>query len=331
MKRSVVLIALAGLLGAAYLIYVVGFGAVADAAISVGWFGFALLWLYGAANFVLLGFAWWLLVPPYDARGAVTFAWARAVRDSVGDVLPFSQFGGMVIGARAVILRGVSRVVTFASLIVDVTVEMVAQIALTILGIVILVVHLPGQASNSTVVQTTIIGIVVAIVSAGAFVVLQRRGFAALEKVAERFVPAAAAPAAAVSEAVAKIHAAPWPMAGAFVLHFLGWISTAFATWLALKLIGQPISFAEAIAIESLLCAARSVAFFVPAAIGVQEAGYAVMMPLFGLSPEIGIAVSLLKRAREIALAAPVLLSWQIAEGAHAVGRKPANTPTGDA
>ena len=96
-------------------------------------------------------------------------------------------------------------------------------------------------------------------------------------------------------------------------------MSAAFGTWLALALIGSPIPFAAAVAIESLLCAARSATPFVPAAIGVQEAGYAVMMPLFGLPAEIGLAVSLLKRAREIAVGVPVLLSWQVAEGGHAL------------
>ena len=52
-------------------------------------------------------------------------------------------------------------------------------------------------------------------------------------------------------------------------------------------------------------------AAFVPAAIGVQEAGYAMLAPLFGLPAEMGVAVSLLKRAREIALGVPALLYWQ--------------------
>src|SRR5262249_55751007 len=157
------------------------FDAVVDAALSVGWHGFGLLCLYGATNFVLLGCAWFLLVPPYGWRSLVTFCWGRAVRDSAGDVLPFSQFGGMLIGARASILRGVPQGVAFASMIVDTTVEMVAQIGIVILGLVILVLHLPGAASRIPMVQTTIIGILVAILAAIAFVVVQRRGFAFLE------------------------------------------------------------------------------------------------------------------------------------------------------
>jgi len=327
MRIGVVLAALAGLLGAAYLIFYVGFDAVFGAALSVGWGGFALLWLYGAANFVMLGMGWMMLVPPYSGRAAVTYCWGRAVRDSAGDVLPFSQIGGMVIGARAAILRGVKQSVAFASTIVDVTMEMIAQIAFIIIGLIILTMHLPGAASRIPMVETTVVGILVAVLAAIAFFVVQRRGFSFLERIAERLLPKAAVHAAAVHKAVNHIHAAPGRMAVAFAIHFLGWLSSAFGTWLALELIGSPITFADTIAIESLLCAARSAAVFVPGAIGIQEAGYAVMMPLFGLPADIGIAVSLLKRAREIAVGAPVLLSWQIAEGGYAAKHKHSHLP----
>jgi hypothetical protein len=72
--------ALAGLVGAAYLIFQIGFRPIFDAALSVGWGGFALLCLYGTANFVLLGFAWVALVPPFSGRRAIIFSWSRAVR-----------------------------------------------------------------------------------------------------------------------------------------------------------------------------------------------------------------------------------------------------------
>ncbi len=36
-----------------------------------------------------------------------------------------------------------------------------------------------------------------------------------------------------------------------------------------------------------------------------------MLAPLFGLPPEMGIAVSLLKRAREIVLGVPALIYWQ--------------------
>ena len=204
----------------------------------------------------------------------------------------------------------------FASTIVDVTMEMIAQIAFIIIGLIAAHHSSAGRGFAHSPWWTTVIGILVAVLAAGAFFIVQRQGFSFLEKMAERFLPAAAARAAAVDQAIASCMARRAAWARPSLIHFLGWLSSAFGTWLALRLIGSPISFAAAIAIEALLCAARSAAVFVPGAIGIQEAGYAVMMPLFGLPPDVGIAVSLLKRAREIAVGAPVLLSWQIAEGA---------------
>ena len=322
MRLGVVAAALIGLLGAAYLIFYIGFDAVLQAVISVGWSGFALLCLYGAANFVLLGIAWLVIVPPFNWRNAATFCWGRAVRDSAGEILPFSQVGGALIGVRATILRGVAQGTAVASTVVDLTMEMIAQIVFTVAGLIILTMHLGANASLQPLLQTAIIGVIVAMLAAAAFFIVQRRGFPLLERLAERFVPAAALHAAAVGQAISRIHDAPWRMAASFAIHCIGWLSSAFGTWLALRLIATPISFSDAVAIESVLCAARSAAIFVPGAIGVQEAGYAAMMPLFGLPPQIGLAISLLKRAREIALGVPILLGWQIAEGRHAVFAK---------
>ena len=67
---------------------------------------------------------------------------------------------------------------------------------------------------------------------------------------------------------------------------------------------------------KSRLCD-KSAAFIVPNALGVQEAAYAMLAPLFGVGAEFGLAVSLLKRARDIAVGVPHI--------AHlAGGRRPA-------
>ena len=81
---------------------------------------------------------------------------------------------------------------------------------------------------------------------------------------------------------------------------------------------GGQINLANAVALEALLCTIRSIAVFVPAAIGVQEAGYAMLAPLFGVPAELGLAVSLLKRAREIVLGVPALIYWQSVESRRA-------------
>jgi uncharacterized membrane protein YbhN (UPF0104 family) len=102
-------------------------------------------------------------------------------------------------------------------------------------------------------------------------------------------------------------------------IHFVGWLASAAISWIAVRMLGAHVSYPDMVAIESALCAIRSAAVFVPSAMGIQEASYAMLMPLFGVGPEIGVALSLLKRACNIAIGIPVLLSWQGLEGRHAV------------
>ena len=108
MKLRILIIAALGLALALYLITYVGLGAVLSAAVTVGWSGFAILCLYALGLFVVLGAAWHVLLPDSSPAGLWVFVRARMVRDSAAEVLPFSQLGGIVLGARAAILQGVS-------------------------------------------------------------------------------------------------------------------------------------------------------------------------------------------------------------------------------
>ncbi|HUO02846.1 MAG TPA: hypothetical protein VMU31_08710, partial [Rhizomicrobium sp.] len=58
----------------------------------------------------------------------------------------------------------------------------------------------------------------------------------------------------------------------------------------------------------------RTLGFMVPAAAGVQEAGYVLVGLAFGLPPAQGIAFSLARRARDFAIGVPGLVFWQFLE-----------------
>ena len=78
---------------------------------------------------------------------------------------------------------------------------------------------------------------------------------------------------------------------------------------------GVPMGLASLIMLESLTYALRSAAFFVPAAAGVQEGGYILVGAALGLGPEFALALSLMKRARELTLGVTGLVVWQAIEG----------------
>jgi putative membrane protein len=325
MKLRIVLITALGLALALYLVMYVGWGAVLAAALAVGAGGFAILCLCALGVFVLLGAAWYLLLPETAGTRLWVLIWARMVRDAAAEVLPFSQFGGILLGARAAILHGIAMPLAFASMIVDVTTELLAQIAYVALGVMLLSTRAPRSSLASSLTSVSIIGLLLASVAGALFIALQRYGHRITEKLAARILPRAVAPAA-VAARLDAIYASPAQVGLSAALHLAAWIASAIGTWIAFRLIGAHVDLTAAIAIESLVYASRSAAAFVPNALGVQEAAYVVLAPLFGVGVEFGLAVSLLKRARDIAVGAPVLLIWQAVEGRRAVAGGPAAT-----
>ncbi len=320
MKIRVLLVAALGLCLAAYLVLHVGFAAVLTAAAEVGWAGFALLCLYALALFPLLGAAWRVLLPGAGA-GVWVFVWARLVREAASDVLPFSQVGGIVFGARTAIRHGVTGSDAFASTIVDVTSEALAQIAYIALGFAILSAGVPGSSSIGTLTKVFAVGLALAVVAGVLLVFLQRYGHRVMGRLAARLIPGAAASADALADALDTIYRSRPRIALSCAMHLIGWLASGAGSWIAFRLIGVRVDLSAVIAIESLVGAAKSAAALVPNALGVQEAGYAALAPLFGIGPEFGLAVSFLRRARDIAIGAPVLLLSQAEAGRRAMGR----------
>jgi len=319
-KIRVLLVAALGLCLAAYLVLHVGFAAVLTAAAEVGWAGFALLCSYALALFPLLGAAWRVLLPGARA-GVWVFVWARLVREAASDVLPFSQVGGIVFGARTAIRHGVAGPEAFASTIVDVTSEALAQIAYIALGFAILSAGVPRSSSIGTLTKVFAVGLALAVVAGVLLVFLQRYGHRVMGRLAARLIPGAAASADALADALDTIYRSRPRIALSCAMHLIGWLASGAGTWIAFRLIGVRVELSAVIAIESLVGAAKSAAALVPNALGVQEAGYAALAPLFGIGPEFGLAVSFLRRARDIAIGAPVLLLSQAEAGRRAMGR----------
>jgi putative membrane protein len=321
-KIRIVIVAALGLALALYFVAYVGLGAVFSAAVAVGWGGFAILGLCALGLFPLLGAAWTVLLPGSSLANLKALVWARMVRDAATDILPFSQIGGIVLGARAATVHGVSPPLAFGSMIVDVTTELLAQIAYIALGLLIMSAA-PQSSAAAPLTRIFVVGLVLAAAAGMVFLALQRQGHALTLKLAARLLPRAVATAAAVGDALDSIYGSRVRVGLSAALHLVGWIAGAVGTFIAFRLMGARVNFASVMAIESLICATRSAAVFVPNALGVQEAAYAVLSPLFGVGADIGLAVSLLKRARDIAIGVPTLLIWQAVEGRRALGATP--------
>ena len=312
MRVASLLAAMAGLALIGILVGYFGADAVLRSLTAVGWPGFATICLIHLVLMAVMGIAWWTLLPGTRLWMSM---WGRLVRDAGSEVLPLSQVGGYVLGARAIALAGIPGTVAAASTIVDVSLEFVAQIAFTGLALVWLTQLRPA----APVIVPVAIGVVVAGILALGLLAAQRRGFNLIDRLASAlgrdWLQRTAASAAALHRAVADIHAMRLRLWASFVLHLVGWIAATFEAWLVLRFAGKPLGFGVVLVIEGLLYAVRSVAFAVPNAIGVQEGAYVLLGGSFGLTPEVALALSLLKRARDLALGLPVLAAWQLLEG----------------
>lgn len=236
------------------------------------------------------------------------------VRDASATCLPFSQVGGFVFGTRAAALHGMTWSTATASVIVDITAEFLAQVAFAAIGLAILLAHAP----HSDLVIPLEIGIGLAVAGGITFIAIQKGAgtiFAAMgQRIAGNRFDNARDRVAILQAEVALIYGHTPRLILGFCLHLLGWIGTGFAGWLTLRLLGVPIAFDQALAIEALLAAVAAMAFLVPVNAGVQEAGYIGLGALFGVPPEMAIATSLIRRGRDIVLGVPILLVWQFAE-----------------
>lgn len=262
----------------------------------------------------MLGLAWDVIAPKEALRRPWVLIWARMVRDASTNCLPFSTVGGFVFGTRAATLHGMKWTTATASTVVDVTAEFLAQIVFVGIGGAVVVARSP----SSDLALPLGIGLGVALLLMVALVALQKGAapiFAALGKrIAGRRFDNASDRMAVLQAELTLIYGHTPRLIMGFLLHLAGWIGTGIAGWLAFHALGVDIGVMEAIAIEALLAAVAAMAFLVPVNAGVQEAGYAGLGALFGIPPEMSIAVSLIRRGRDIVVGVPILLLWQFLE-----------------
>ena len=318
-KIGVAAALLAGLIAAVYLVWSIGFDSVFAAIVRAGFGGLALLCLYALAVFVSLGLAWYFLLPPAERRPLGEFYIARLVRDSIAEISPFSPVGGMVAAARLMILKGMRGPYAAASVAADATTEAMAQVVFLAFGLGVGFTQIRHLAGSEPLTEGMLALLLLAVPGIALLIFLQKKGASFAERIAARFFPKARE-GISFHAAIEEMYVSHSRLAASSAFHLLAWVGGGVGTYISFRLVGGHIALLNAVALEALLSTLRSIAAPVPAAIGVQEWGYAMLAPLFGLPVEMGVAVSLLKRAREIVLGVPALIYWQSVEGRAAFG-----------
>jgi uncharacterized protein (TIRG00374 family) len=102
----------------------------------------------------------------------------------------------------------------------------------------------------------------------------------------------------------------PRRSAAALLFAFMSWVLGAVEIYLVFAFLDAPISFADAWIVETVIVLVRSATFFVPAHIGVQDGALTLVGKALSGSNEIGLAIALIRRGRELFWAGVGLLIY---------------------
>jgi putative membrane protein len=283
--------------------------------------GFGLLWLvpFHILPLLLDAQGWRVLLAPRDPQGKSRLPfllWVATVREAVNRLLPTANVGGEIVGIRLVKWRlPDSGPAIVASVIIEVLLTLVNQYIFTALGIVLLVAA--TQATEQT--WTILAGLALSLPLPILLGALLRYGkiFERMEKFAERMLGNSLATligGSGLDEEIRSLYSRHGRLMLALLWQLSGYVLGAFETWLALALLGHPVSAWAAIAMEATAQAVRHIIFVVPAGVGIQEAGLVLFGQIVGIDSNVALSLSLAKRMREVLFGVPALLSWQFLE-----------------
>ncbi|MEA2779669.1 MAG: hypothetical protein QOK29_1213 [Rhodospirillaceae bacterium] len=306
-----------GSLGLTLLLLYYGFSTISLSVLGAGW-GLLAVMLIHVVQIAFTGAAWRAVLPRSPRPSVFVFLRLRWIREAVNALLPVAQIGGPVVGARLLVRHRVPIGLAAASATVDVTIEMVAQILFTLAGLALLVTRPHGHIAVSWVAA----GLPMALLTVAGLIAAQRFGLLQLVergllRLAERWPALSLDRAKGLHEAARAIHANRRGLLIGLTWHSLSWVLGAAEVLVAFAALGHPVGLRQAFVIESLGAALRGAGFAVPGALGVQEAAFIFVAAPFGVPPEMAIALSMVKRLRDLAFGIPGLTAWQWSEGHH--------------
>lgn len=245
-------------------------------------------------------------------RPAALWLWRIWLVQMVGEALnvltPFGSFGGEPF--KALLLKrhyGVSYTESTASLLLIQTVNSLAQVPFLLVAVGLLIQrHLLPPSLERTILAASVVisGFMILVLMA-----LHSRLLAALHARLEqsrwrRFDRALRALEEIEGRLFFFMRESPRRFAASYLLAFACWMAGAVEMFILFRFLGYPIDFADAWMIEGVVSIARSVSFFIPAHLGFQDGAIALLGGALTGAPEVGVAIALARRARELAWSA---------------------------
>jgi putative membrane protein len=272
--------------------------------------------LLGASAYRLVSLSlntrsWQVLLPSVCRPAFWPLFRLRWIGESINTLLPVAQVGGDLVRARLLTPLGVPAATAAGTMFADLTAGVASQVLFTALGMMALAAG-TGLGRFSTAVTSGLLllgglGLALAVVSVG---LRQDLGRSRLWHRASRRWPGLAVSRAAFQQALGSLLGRRRALVASLGWHVGGWLSQMGETWLVLQVLGAPAPWSSALIIESLSATARGAAFFVPGGLGVQEGVVVALGGHLGLPLEVALALSLVKRLREVVVGLPGLLTW---------------------
>jgi glycosyltransferase 2 family protein len=293
-----------------------GPGAILNQVSGLGWMVVLVLVPYA----VVYGFdTWgWKLAFGKASRSKPSYWTLFRVRwagEAVNNVIPTAYVGGEAIKVYLLHKRGISTLDAGTSVVASKTCQVLAQVFFIGLGAFLALPRLePGSGARLGMMAVT--GGALAVVAA--LLWLQRYGLffclrSGLAKLSLRvpFLEKHGEHLGKLDEQIFQFYQRDSKRFLVCTLVFLGgWMADSLEVYLICHLLGQPLAWNEAVAIEAFISVAKALGIFVPAALGVQESGVVLLFHLFGLPGPLAVTYAILRRGREVvyALAGGALL-----------------------
>jgi putative membrane protein len=259
---------------------------------------------------------WSVLIPKKHRVPLIKSFFLNWIGESINNLLPTGRVGGDIVITRIAAWWGTPLNIATAVMIVDVTIGIVTKV-IYIVAAGILLVTVTGR---SDLARPTVAAAITGTLAAAGFYAVQRLGiFRWITTLASHVVRSPdrnslVQTGEALDQTIGFIYARRSGVAGCYFFWILSWVFASGEIWLSLSALGFQSNFIAAMILESAALAIRGAAFLVPGAVGVQEGTYIVVGNLLGIPGEIALALSLVRRIRELALGIPALVWWQFME-----------------
>jgi uncharacterized protein (TIRG00374 family) len=296
------LMALAGLALFGWFIYRAGPAEITNAFHRLGWYAplvllpFAIVYLFDTLGFrAAFGKN---PVPPFGAL--MRLRWAG---EAVNSVVPSAYIGGEAVKIYLLRKHGVPSLVAASSTVIGKTIQTFGQVGFITVGAIAgLTILPPGHQARYGMFAVAATGTVLVIL----LFLLQRRGMFTTVlgftgKLRLRIPTVERLGLRELDDRIGNFWKTdPIHFRLSALLYFIGWICDALEVFLVSHLVGMPLTWVEALAVESFTSVAKAAGIFAPGSIGVQESGIVLLFRIFGLPEALGIPYAIIRRGREV-------------------------------